>query len=154
MYLSKLASQPLKETSLLTDSLEPTNQWYAITKISGIKACEAIRKQYGSDYLSLMPCNLFGYYDNFDLSSSHVLPAMISKFHEAKNIRCYFVGIWKSVKRISVVDDLADAVLFSLENHLADSLYNVGSGKEISIKSLAQLIQNIVGHKGKVLWDL
>jgi GDP-L-fucose synthase len=152
----KLAPQPLKEDCLLTSSLEPTNEWYAIAKITGVKACEAIRKQYGRDYVSLMPTNLYGTQDNFDLHTSHVMPAMIRKFHEAKLDGNTPVSLWgtgKPLREFLHVDDLALAVLFSLENKLEDSLYNVGVGIDISIHELALLIQKIVGHTGEIIWD-
>ena len=152
----KLASQPLKEEYLLTDSLEPTNEWYAIAKISGVKACQAIRNQYGKDYVSLMPTNLYGYFDNFDLKSSHVLPAMLRKFHEAKVNGNSAVELWGSgspMREFLFVDDMAEAVVFALENELPEFLYNIGSGKDITIKELAETIQGVVGYKGNILWD-
>ena len=152
----KLASQPLKEEYLLTDSLEPTNEWYAIAKISGVKACQAIRNQYGKDYVSLMPTNLYGYFDNFDLKSSHVLPAMLRKFHEAKVNGNSAVELWGSgspMREFLFVDDMAEAVVFALENELPEFLYNIGSGKDITIKELAETIQGVVGFKGNILWD-
>lgn len=152
----KFAPQPLKEEYLLTDSLEPTNEWYAIAKISGLKACQAIRNQYGKDYVSLMPTNLYGYFDNFDLKSSHVLPAMIRKFHEAKVNGNLPVRLWGSgtpLREFLFVDDMADAVVFALENKLYDHLYNIGSGNDITIGQLAVIIQNIVGHNGNIIWD-
>ena len=152
----KFAPQPLKEEYLLTDSLEPTNQWYAIAKITGVKACEAIRKQFGKDYISLMPTNLYGSFDNFDLQSSHVLPAMLRKFHEAKINNHLDVTLWGSgtpMREFLFVDDMADAVVFALENNLPEYLYNVGTGKDITIKELAEAIQKVVGHKGNVFWE-
>jgi GDP-L-fucose synthase len=152
----KLASQPLKEEYLLTDSLEPTNEWYAIAKISGVKACQAIRNQYGKDYVSLMPTNLYGYFDNFDLKSSHVLPAMVRKFHEAKVNGNSAVELWGSgspMREFLFVDDMAEAVVFALENELPEFLYNIGSGKDVTIKELAETIQGVVGFKGNILWD-
>ena len=152
----KFAPQPLKEEYLLTDSLEPTNEWYAIAKISGLKACQAIRNQYEKDYVSLMPTNLYGYFDNFDLKSSHVLPAMIRKFHEAKVNGNLPVRLWGSgtpLREFLFVDDMADAVVFALENKLSDHLYNIGSGNDITIGQLAIIIQNIVGHNGNIIWD-
>jgi GDP-L-fucose synthase len=151
----RLAPQPLKEDYLLTGSLEPTNEGYAIAKIAGVKACEAIRKQFGKDYVSLMPTNLYGSHDNFDLNTSHVLPAMIRKFHEAK-INNKPVELWGSgspMREFLHVDDLADAVVFALENKLPDYLYNIGTGKDLTIKELAELIQKVVGHEGEILWD-
>ena len=152
----KFAPQPLKEAYLLTDSLEPTNEWYALAKISGVKACESIRKQYGKDYVSLMPTNLYGYHDNFDLKSSHVLPAMIRKFHEAKEDNHRPVTLWGSgtpMREFLFVDDLAAAVVYALENKLDEYLYNVGSGKDVTIKKLAETIQRITGHRGDIIWD-
>ena len=152
----KFAPQPLKEEYLLTDSLESTNEWYAIAKISGVKACQAIRNQYGKEFVSLMPTNLYGYFDNFDLQSSHVLPAMLRKFHEAKINGNTPVKLWGSgtpMREFLFVDDMAEAVVFALENKLPEYLYNIGSGKDISIKQLAETIQNVVGHKGDIIWD-
>ena len=152
----KFAQQPLKEEYLLTDSLEPTNEWYAIAKITGVKACQAIRKQYNKNYLSLMPTNLYGFFDNFDLQSSHVLPAMLRKFHEAKINKHSDVTLWGSGtprREFLFVDDMAEAVVFALENKLPEYLYNVGSGKDITIKELAETIQKITGHQGNIIWD-
>ena len=152
----KFAPQPLKEEYLLTDSLEPTNQWYAIAKITGVKACEAIRKQFGKDYVSLMPTNLYGSFDNFDLQSSHVLPAMIRKFHEATINNNAPVTLWGSgtpMREFLFVDDMAEAVVFALENNLPEYLYNIGTGKDITIKQLAETIQKVTGHQGDILWD-
>jgi GDP-L-fucose synthase len=152
----KLAEQPLKEISLLSGYLEPTNEWYAIAKIAGVKACEAIRKQFGKDFVSLMPTNLYGTYDNFDLNTSHVLPAMIRKFDEAKKNENSPVSIWgsgKPMREFLHVDDLAKAVLFALENVLPEYLYNVGTGVDLTIKDLAFLIQKTVGHTGEIIWD-
>ena len=152
----KLAPQPLTEDCLLTSSLEPTNEWYAIAKISGLKACEAINKQFGKDFVSLMPTNLYGTHDNFDLNSSHVLPAMIRKFHEAKLNDNAPVTLWGSgtpMREFLFVDDMAEAVVFSFENKLPDNLYNIGTGVDVTIKGLAEMIQNIVGHSGEIIWD-
>lgn len=152
----KLAHQPLKEEYLLTAPLEPTNEWYAIAKIAGVKACEAIRKQYGKDYISLMPTNLYGPFDNFDLKTSHVLPAMIRKFYDAKQKGDLPVTLWGSgnpMREFLYVEDLAEAVVFSMENKFADNLYNVGTGKDLTIRELAELIQKIVGHSGEIIWD-
>jgi GDP-L-fucose synthase len=151
----KIAPQPLKEEYLLTNSLEPTNEWYALAKITGVKACQAIRKQFNKDYVSLMPTNLYGYFDNFDLQTSHVLPAMLRKFHEAK-LNNTPVKLWGSgtpMREFLFVDDMAEAVVYALENALPEYLYNIGSGKDITIKELAETIQNAVGHKGKIIWD-
>ena len=152
----KLAPQPLKEKYLLTGPLEPTNEWYAIAKIAGVKACEAIQRQYGKKFISLMPTNLYGAHDNFDLKTSHVLPAMIRKFHDAKLNNHSTVKLWGSgtpKREFLLVDDLADAVHFSLVNNLKDSLYNIGTGEDITIKELAETIQQIVGHQGSIEWD-
>ena len=156
----KHAPQPLKEEYLLTDTLEPTNEAYAIAKIAGVKACEAIRKQYGKDFVSLMPTNLYGPNDNFDLRTSHVLPAMIRKFHEAKQSKVkgqhQIVRLWgsgKPMREFLHVNDLANAVVFALENQVKHNLYNVGTGKDITIKELAETIQQIVGHKGAIDWN-
>jgi len=151
----KFAPQPLKEEYLLTDSLEPTNEWYALAKITGVKACQAIRKQFNKDYVSLMPTNLYGYFDNFDLETSHVLPAMLRKFHEAK-LNNNPVKLWGSgtpMREFLFVDDMAKAVVYALENKLPEYLYNVGSGKDITIKELAETIQQVTGHQGEIIWD-
>ena len=153
----KFAPQPLKEEYLLTDSLEPTNEWYAIAKISGVKLIEALRNEYGRGYVSLMPTNLYGPNDNFDLKYSHVLPAMIRKFHEAKLKGDSPVGLWGTgspMREFLHVDDLGQAVLFALENQLEEYLYNVGTGMDLAIKDLAELIQSTVGHTGKINWDI
>ena len=152
----KMAPQPLKEEYLLTGPLEPTNEWYALAKITGIKLIESLRKQYGRDYISLMPTNLYGPYDNFDLQTSHVLPAMIRKFHEAKENKQSAVKLWgtgEPKREFLFVDDMADAVVYALENKLSEHLYNVGSGKDVKIKKLAQTIQKITGHQGDIIWD-
>lgn len=152
----KLAMQPLKEEYLLTASLESTNEWYALAKITGVKLCQAIRRQYKKDYVSLMPTNLYGFNDNFDLNSSHVLPAMIRKFHEAKENNNASVILWgtgKPMREFLFVDDMAEAVVFALENQLPGYLYNVGTGEDLTIKDLAATIQKIVGHTGDIIWD-
>ena len=152
----KLAPQPLKEEYLLTDSLESTNESYAIAKITGVKACQAIRKQFNKDYVSLMPTNLYGYFDNFDLETSHVLPAMLRKFHEAKFNDKAEIKLWGSgnpMREFLFVDDMAEAVVFALENKLPEHLYNVGSGKDITIKELAKTIQKVIGYQGEIIWD-
>ena len=157
----KMAFQPLKEEYLLTGPLEPTNEWYAIAKIAGVKACEAIQKQYGKEFISLMPTNLYGTHDNFDLETSHVLPAMIRKFHEAKSKegktgKSESVELWGSgtpKREFLFVDDLAEAVKYTLVNNLKESLYNIGTGEDISIKELAETIQQITGHQGQIIWD-
>jgi len=152
----KLSPQPIKEEFLLSKSLEPTNQWYAVAKISGVKLIEALKKQYNRDYVALMPTNLYGPEDNFDLLSSHVVPAMIRKFHESKINSDSEVNLWGSgnpKREFLHTDDLAQAIKFTLENQLSDCIYNVGVGVDISIKELALMIQKIVGHKGDISWD-
>jgi GDP-L-fucose synthase len=152
----KFAPQPIKEEYLLSGKLEPTNDAYAISKIAGIRACSAIRQQYGFDYVSLMPTNLFGPFDNFDLMTSHVLPAMIRKFHEATENGHSNVILWGTgtpMREFLHVDDLAAAVVFALENKLEDDLYNVGTGTDIAIKDLALMIQKITGHMGRIIWE-
>jgi GDP-L-fucose synthase len=137
--------------------LEPTNEWYAIAKISGIKLIEALRKQYSRDYISIMPTNLYGPMDNFDLNSSHVLPAMIRKFHEAKLNKNSTVELWgsgKPMREFLHVNDLGKAVLFVLENKLNFGLYNVGTGNDLKIKELAHIVQKIINHTGKIKWNL
>lgn len=152
----KFSQQPIKEEYLLTGELEPTNQWYAIAKISGVKLIEALRKQFNRDYVSLMPTNLYGPNDNFDLNTSHVFPAMLRKFHEAKENNHSIVTLWgsgKPMREFLHVNDLGQAVLFALEHKLGDHLYNVGSGSDISIKVLAHMVRKVVGHKGEIIWD-
>lgn len=153
----KHSKQPMSEQSLLTGPLEPTNQWYAVAKITGVKMVEALRSEYGHDYVSLMPTNLYGPNDNFDLKTSHVLPAMIRKFHEAKEDGHNKVTLWGTgspMREFLHVDDLANAVFFALNKSMAHTLYNIGTGKDITIKKLALLIQKIVGHEGAIEWDL
>ncbi|MCH7410837.1 GDP-L-fucose synthase [Belliella sp. DSM 111904] len=152
----KFSPQPIKEDYLLTSELEATNEAYALAKIAGVKACEYVRKQFGKDYSSLMPTNLYGPRDNFDLETSHVLPAMITKFYEAKQQGNQPVILWGTgspMREFLHVDDLAAAVTFALENELPDNLYNVGTGVDITIKELALMIQQIVGHSGDIIWD-
>lgn len=152
----KMAPQPLKEEYLLTGSLEETNQWYAIAKIAGLKSIEALNKYKNKNHVSLMPTNLYGQNDNYDLNNSHVLPALIRKFHEAKINNYTEVILWGSgepLREFLYVDDLAEAILFSLTNQIDSGLYNVGSGYELSIIDLAKLIQSIVGYKGLIKWD-
>lgn len=152
----KFAPQPLKEEYLLTDSLEPTNEWYALAKITGVKLCDAIRKQFGKDFVSFMPTNLYGERDNFDLETSHVLPAMIRKFHDAKINNIDHVILWGSgtpMREFLHVKDLAKAVLFSIENKMNDSLYNVGTGVDLTISELALMVKEVVGYQGKIVWD-
>ncbi len=150
----KFAPQPMKEEYLLTGELEPTNQWYAIAKITGVKLVEALRKQYQRQYVSLMPTNLYGPRDNFDLQTSHVLPAMIRKFHEAlpdKPVTLWGTGSPR--REFLHVTDAARAVVFALENKFDYTLYNVGTGTDITIKELALLVQSVTGHTGEIQWD-
>lgn len=152
----KLAPQPLKEEYLLTGPLEPTNQWYAVAKIAGIKLCEAFRRQYGCNFISAMPTNMYGPNDNYDLQTSHVLPALIRKFHDAKvkgepSVTCWGTGA--PLREFLYADDLAEACLFLLENYNEEQFINVGSGTEISIHDLAELIKKIVGYAGGLEWD-
>jgi len=152
----KLAPQPMKEEHLLTGPLEPTNQWYAVAKIAGIKLCESYRKQYGCDFISAMPTNLYGYNDNYDLQASHVLPALIRKFHEAKLSGAPTVTCWGSgspLRELLHADDLARACVFLLEHYNEEQFINIGSGNELSIKELSELVQRIVGYEGKIVWD-
>lgn len=152
----KFAPQPLKESYLLTGSLEPTNEAYAIAKIAGIKACQAIRQQFAKDFVTLMPSNLYGPNDQFNLQTAHVLPALIRKFHEAKLNQNSSVTLWgngTALREFMHVDDFSKAVLLVLERTLEEAVYNVGSGEEISIHELATLIQKTLGHTGEITWD-
>ncbi|MFT6745756.1 MAG: GDP-L-fucose synthase [Glaciecola sp.] len=152
----KLAPQPLKEEYLLTGELEPTNEPYAIAKIAGIKMCEAYRDQYGCNFISAMPTNLYGPNDNYDLKNSHVLPALIRKFHEAKINNSPAVEIWGSgtpKREFLHVDDLAEACYFLLQNYNEKSFVNVGIGEDVSIKNLALLVQQITGYSGALKFD-
>lgn len=153
----KLAPQPLKEDYLLTGLLEPTNEPYAIAKIAGIKMCDAYRSQYGCDFISVMPTNLYGPNDNYDLEKSHVLPALIRKFHEAKKNKQNEVVMWGtgSPKREFLhVDDLADACIYLMKSYSEEGLVNIGTGEDISILDLAKVIKRIVGYEGKIVQDL
>jgi GDP-L-fucose synthase len=154
----KMANQPLKEECLLTGPLEPTNEWYAIAKIAGIKMCQALNQQYARNYISMMPTNLYGPRDNFDLKTSHVLPAMIRKFHEAKRSGNEPVPLWGSGsprREFLHVEDLAESVHFVMEysGHLNYDLLNIGTGVDLTIKELAETVQKVVGHKGEINWD-
>lgn len=151
----KLAPQPLKEEYLLTGLLEPTNEPYAIAKIAGIKMCDAYRSQYGCNFISVMPTNLYGPNDNYDLQNSHVLPAMIRKFHEAK-LNGTSVELWGtgSPKREFLhADDMAEACVFLMENYNEPGLVNIGTGEDLSIKELAEMIQKITKFEGEIIWD-
>ena len=152
----KHAPQPLKEEYLLTGELEPTNEPYAIAKIAGIKMCDAYRDQYGCNFISAMPTNLYGPNDNYDLKTSHVLPALIRKFHEAKLENKPFVEVWGTGsprREFLHVDDLADACLFLMEHYNESGFVNVGTGVDVTIKELAEMIKGIVGYEGKIQWD-
>ena len=152
----RLASQPIKEEYLLSGSLESTNECYAIAKISGLKLIESLRNQYNKKYTSLMPTNLYGFNDNFDLNNSHVLPALIRKFHEAKENGFKSVTLWgdgSAFREFLFADDLAYAVLMIMKLDKSENIYNVGSGEELKISSLAKLIKEIIGFQGQILWD-
>jgi GDP-L-fucose synthase len=153
----RLAPQPITEEALLTGPLEPTNEWYAIAKIAGIKLCQAYRRQYGCDFISAMPTNLYGPGDNYDLSTSHVLPALLRKVHEAKLAGSDAVTMWGTgspLREFLHVDDLADACIFLLKTYSGEGHVNVGSGSEISILDLARTICRIVGFEGRIEHDL
>ncbi|MGL4347427.1 MAG: GDP-L-fucose synthase family protein [Chitinophagaceae bacterium] len=152
----KLAPQPMKEEALLTGLLETINEAYAIAKIAGIKMCNYYRKQYGCNYVSVMPTNLYGKGDNYDLQNSHVLPALIRKFHEAKINHSKEVLLWGTgspLREFLYADDMADAIVFCMLNYNDYGHINVGSGQELTIKTLAEKIKNIVGYYGRVIWD-
>jgi GDP-L-fucose synthase len=152
----KLAPQPMQEEYLLTGPLEPTNEWYAIAKITGIKMCQAYRRQYGFNAICVMPTNLYGPGDNFDLQTSHVLAALLRKFHEAKTTNAQSVEVWGSGtprREFLHVDDLADAALFLMHKYDTEEIINVGVGEDISICALAELIGEIVGYKGAITFD-
>lgn len=152
----KLAPQPLKEEYLLTDELEYTNEPYAIAKIAGIKLCENYRKQYGCNFISAMPTNLYGPNDNYDLNNSHVLPALLRKFHTAKEENRDFVEVWGSgspKREFLHVDDLAAACFMLMEEYDGEEWFNIGTGEDISIKELALTIKEVVGFKGELKWD-
>lgn len=152
----KLAPQPLKEEYLLTGLLEETNEPYAIAKIAGIKLCEAYRDQYGDDFISVMPTNLYGYGDNYDLNKSHVLPALIRKVHEAKENNDETVTVWGTgnpLREFLFSDDLAEACVFLMETYSEKELVNIGTGVDLTIKQLAETISEVIGFKGKLVWD-
>ncbi|MBD29305.1 MAG: GDP-fucose synthetase [Verrucomicrobiaceae bacterium] len=152
----KFANQPIKEDSLLTGSLEPTNECYAIAKIAGLKLIQAFRTQYMRDWISAMPTNLYGPGDNYDLETSHVIPALLRKFHKAKQCGDDEVIIWGTgspVREFMHCDDLADALVFILKNYSGSEHLNIGSGQEVSIKELSEMIAEVVGYRGKLTWD-
>jgi GDP-L-fucose synthase len=152
----RLAPQPMNEDCLLTGPLEPTNQWYAIAKIAGIKMCQAYRRQYGCDFIVAMPTNMYGINDNFDLNNSHVLPALIRKFHEAKVANAPTVTCWgtgKVMREFLFSDDLARACRFLLENYSDEQMINIGYGSDVTIRELAETVQRVIGFKGQIVWD-
>jgi GDP-L-fucose synthase len=152
----RLAPQPLKEEYLLAGPLEPTNEWYAVAKIAGIKLCQAYRRQYGCDFISAMPTNMYGPNDNYDLQTSHVLPALIRKFHEAKQTAAATVACWGTgapLREFLYADDLASACVFLMQQYSEEQFINVGFGSDISIRQLAELIKRVVGFAGDIVWD-
>ena len=152
----RMAPQPMREDALLTGALEPTNQWYAIAKIAGLKLCEAYRRQYGVDFISAMPTNLYGPGDNFDLNASHVIPALMRRAHEAKQSKAAHLTIWGTGsprREFLHVDDLADALVFLMQTYSDESTINVGSGEEVSIAALAELVRDVVGFQGALSFD-
>lgn len=152
----KFAPQPMKEDALLTGPLEPSNQWYAVAKIAGIKMCQAYRRQYGCDFISAMPTNMYGPNDNYDLQNSHVLPALIRKFHEAKVSGAREVVCWGTgspFREFLYSDDLAEACVFLMEHYREEQFINVGSGSEITIRELSELVKKLIGFAGKIVWD-
>ncbi len=152
----RMAKQPIKEEYLLTGPLEPTNEWYAVAKIAGIKLCQAYRRQYGCSFIAAMPTNLYGPGDNFDLEKSHVLPAMIRKFHEAKMRNESTVTLWgtgRPLREFLHVDDLADACLFLLSNYDEEGIVNIGVGDDVSIAELADIVRDVIGYEGDVVYD-
>ncbi len=152
----RMAPQPMKEDCLLTSSLEPTNEAYALAKISGLKYCEYLNRQYGTDYISVMPTNLYGVNDNYHPTHSHVLPALIRRFHEAKEAGLTTVTCWgdgSPLREFLYVDDLADLCLFLMNNYSGNETVNAGTGKEITIKALTELVADVVGYDGEILWD-
>jgi GDP-L-fucose synthase len=152
----KLAPQPLKEEYLLTGPLEPTNQWYAVAKIAGIKMCGAYRRQYGCDFISAMPTNMYGPNDNYDLQTSHVLPALIRKFHDSKINSAATVTCWGTgtpLREFLYADDLASACVFLMQNYSEEQFINIGSGSEITIRELSELVKGITGYPGGIVWD-
>jgi GDP-L-fucose synthase len=153
----RLSPQPIPVSALLTGTLEPTNEWYAIAKIAGLKLCQAYRRQYGCDFISLMPTNLYGPGDNFDLLESHVVPALIAKAHRAKISGASSLPVWGSgmpLREFLHADDAADGIVFAMQHYSAESPLNLGSGDEISIGDLARLICNIVGYSGQLAFDI
>jgi GDP-L-fucose synthase len=152
----KLAPQPMKEEYLLSGPLEPTNEWYAVAKIAGIKMCQAFRRQHGCNFISAMPTNMYGPNDNYDLQTSHVLPALIRKFHEAKLHRAPSVVCWGTgspMREFLYSDDCARACIFLLEHYSEEQFINVGSNSEVSIRELSEIVQRVIGYEGEIVWD-
>lgn len=152
----RLAPQPMPESCLLTSSLEPTNEAYALAKISGLKYCEYLNRQYGTDFISVMPTNLYGPNDNYHPTHSHVLPALIRRFHEAKESGAPSVTCWGDgtpLREFLYVDDLADLCVFLMNNYSGNETVNAGTGKEIAIKELTELVAKVIGYEGEILWD-
>ena len=152
----RMAPQPMKENCLLTSELEPTNEAYALAKISGLKYCEYLNRQYGTDFISLMPTNLYGPNDNYHPTNSHVLPALIRRFHEAKEAGLGSVTCWgdgSPLREFLYVDDLADLCIFLMNNYSGNETVNAGTGKEVTIKQLTQMVAQVVGYTGEILWD-
>ena len=152
----KMAPQPIEEDSLLTGPLEETNEAYAIAKIAGLEMCKFYKRQYGDDFISCMPTNLYGPNDNYDLKGSHVMPAMIRKFHEAKKNNAPSVELWGTgtpLREFLYVDDMADACVFLMEHYEGEQHVNIGTGKEVTIKELAQTVQTVVGYEGEIIWN-
>lgn len=152
----RFAEQPIKEKSLLTGELEPTNEGYALAKIAGLKMCDYYNRQYGTQFISVMPCNIYGPNDNYDLESSHVLPALIRRFHEAKEKDLKNVTIWgsgKQYREFLYVDDLADACLYLMNHYSENKFINVGMGEDQTISELAKMVKNVVGYQGEILYD-
>ncbi len=152
----RMAPQPIPEDALLTGPLEETNEAYAIAKIAGLEMCKFYKRQYGDDFISCMPTNLYGPYDNYDLSGSHVMPAMIRKFHDAKINNTPSVELWGTgtpLREFLYVDDMADACVFLLENYDGEQHVNIGTGREVTIKELAQTVQRVVGYQGEIVWN-
>ena len=152
----KMAQQPIVEDALLTGALEPTNEAYAIAKIAGLEMCKFFKRQYGDNFISCMPTNLYGPNDNYDLNGSHVMPAMIRKFHDAKKNGAESVELWGTgtpLREFLYVDDMADACVFLLEEYDGEQHVNIGTGKEISIKELAETVKKVVGYEGELIWN-
>ena len=152
----RLSAQPMKEEYLLTGPLEPTNEWYAVAKIAGIKMCQAYRRQYGCDFISAMPTNMYGPNDNYDPQNSHVLPALIRRFHEAKQANAPTVTCWGTgspFREFLYADDLARACIFLLEHYSEEQFINVGSGTEVSVRELTETVGRVIGYAGRIEWD-